>query len=82
MDCLSELGNGFTMQDVKGTDFSPASLRQWIDGFVDDTSLFTNITRSFGNTNDIQELTKRFRDDMIAWKDLLETSGGKLELKK
>jgi hypothetical protein len=82
MDCLSELVNGLTMQDVMGTDFSLDSLRQWIDGFVDNTSLFTNIARNFGNTNDIVELTRRLREDMIAWKDLLETSGGKLELKK
>jgi hypothetical protein len=58
------------------------SLRQWIDGFVDDTSLFTNINRGFGNTNDIIELTNRLKQDMMAWKDLLETSGGKLEFKK
>jgi hypothetical protein len=82
MDCLSKLGNGLTMQDVMGTEFSLESLRQWIDGFVDNTSLFTNITRSFGDTNDIRELTNRLRQDMIAWKDLLKTSGGKLELKK
>jgi hypothetical protein len=82
MDCLSELGNGLTMQDVKGTEFSLDSLRQWIDGFVDDTSLFTNITRSLGDTNDIKELTNRLRQDMISWKDLLESSGGKLELKQ
>jgi hypothetical protein len=70
------------MQDAMGTEFSSASLRQWIDGFVDNNSLFTNITRSLGNTNDVQELTKRLRDDMIARKYLLETSCGKLELKK
>jgi hypothetical protein len=82
MDCLSELGNGLAMQDVMGTELLIESLRQWINGFVDDTSLFTTIAQNFGNTNAIVELTRRLREDMIAWKDLLETSGGKLELKK
>jgi hypothetical protein len=44
MDCLSELGNGFTMQDVMGTEFSPESLRQWIDGFVDEMILLSSLT--------------------------------------
>jgi hypothetical protein len=82
MDCLSELGNGLTMQDVMDNDFSIPSLCQWIDGFMDDMSLFTNINQDFGNSNNIRELTNRLKQDMIAWKDLLETSGGKLELKK
>jgi hypothetical protein len=82
MDCLSKLGNGLAMKDVMETKFSMESLRQWIDGFVDDTSLFTNIALSLGNTNDIVELTRILREDMIAWKDLLETSRGKLEVKK
>jgi hypothetical protein len=82
IDCLSELGNRLTMQDVWGSEFSLDSLRQWIDGFVDDKSFFTNITQSLGDINDIKELANRLKKDMIAWKDLLESSGGKLELKK
>jgi hypothetical protein len=40
IDCLSELGGGMKMTDV----CSNNTLQQWIDGFVDDTSLFTNIS--------------------------------------
>jgi hypothetical protein len=67
---------------VMPTEYSIESLSQWIDKFVDDTSLFTNIAGTMCNTNNISELTKRLREDTIAWKDLLETLGYKLELKK
>jgi hypothetical protein len=53
-----------------------------IDGFVDDTSLFTNLLNTIIESNDIEELTSQLRHDMIAWKELLEASGGKLELTK
>jgi hypothetical protein len=82
MDCRSELGNRLTMHNVFHTEYSIESLRHWIDGFVDDTSLFTSIAGTMSNTNDISELTNHLQEDVIAWKDLLETSGGKLELKK
>ena len=39
MDCLSDIGDGMTMIDVIGEQ----AIRQWIDGFVDDTSLFSNL---------------------------------------
>jgi hypothetical protein len=39
MECLSETGGGMTMINVN----TKSSIRQWIDGFVDDTSIFTNI---------------------------------------
>lgn len=78
MDCLGQLGNGMTMTDVMGK----RTLRQLIDGFVDDTSLFTNLLKSFIDSNDIETLTSRLRHDMVAWKELLEASGGKLELTK
>jgi hypothetical protein len=39
MDCLYTLGNGMTIKDVLGQ----RTLWQMIDGFVDDTSLFTNL---------------------------------------
>jgi hypothetical protein len=78
MDCLGNIGHGITMNDVLGK----RTLRQLIDGFVDDTSLFANLLRSFIDCNDIESLTSRLRHDMIAWKELLEASGGKLELTK
>jgi hypothetical protein len=78
MDCLFQLGHGMTIKDV----FGKQTLKQLIDGFVDDTSLFTNLLNTIIESNDIKELTSRLRHDMIAWKELLEASGGKLELTK
>jgi hypothetical protein len=77
MDCLSELGGGMTMLDVHENN----KLQQWIDGFVDDTSLFTNISH-FSENSDLIQITKQLTSDMIVWKELLEASGGKLELSK
>jgi hypothetical protein len=39
MNCLSEIGGGMTMQDVEGNN----SIQQWIDGFVNDTSYYSQI---------------------------------------
>ena len=78
MDCLSELGGGMTINDVN----SQKSIMQWIDGFVDDTSLFVNLLKTGNDPNDIQALHKHLKEDMIIWMELLEASGGKLELSK
>jgi hypothetical protein len=48
MDCLSELGEVMTMQDV-----APETIDQWIDGFIDDISLFTSLDHSQSDPNDI-----------------------------
>jgi hypothetical protein len=77
MDCLSELGGGMTMSDVMDE-----TIQQWIDGFVDNTSLFVNIAPGDQDTNDVKRLHNLLRHDMIMWKELLEASGGKLELSK
>ena len=57
-------------------------MKQWIDGFVDDTSLFVNLSIDSVDKNDISLLTTKLKEDMIIWKNLLEASGGKLELSK
>ena len=75
MDCLSELSGGMTMIDV----INETTIQQWIDGFVDDTSLFSNILQ-YSDDNDIQQLIQQLQQDMMHWKELLESSGGKLEL--
>jgi hypothetical protein len=75
MDCLSEIGGGMTMRDVDGNN----SIQQWIDGFVDDTSLFTNINQKTDN-HSITQLCNQLTKDMITWNKRLEASGGKLEL--
>jgi hypothetical protein len=79
MNCLAELAGGMTMADAVNKN---KNLLQWIDGFVDDTSLFTNLNSFSKNCNDIELLTTALKEDMIAWKELLEATGGKLELKK
>jgi hypothetical protein len=58
------------------------TIQQWIDGFVDDTSLFSNLIGTEHNTNDITLLHQKLSQDLIEWKELLEASGGKLELSK
>ena len=75
MDCLNELAGGMTMKNVT----NELELIQWINGFVDDTSLFCN---NLVNINDIAALRQKLKDDMIIWQQLLEASGGKLELSK
>jgi hypothetical protein len=77
MDCLSEIGGGMIMQDVN----VKTSIQQLIDGFVDDTSLFTNLT-CHNDNHCITKLCNQLRNDMIIWNDVLEASGGKLELSK
>jgi Reverse transcriptase (RNA-dependent DNA polymerase) len=77
MDCLSELGGGMVLNDV-----TPETIQQWIDGFVDDTSLFVNLLDQECDPNDIKLLHERLQHDMILWKELLESSSGKLELQK
>jgi hypothetical protein len=46
MDGLAELGGGEVMKDV-----TPAMVQLWIDSFVDDTSLFSNLPRDNKDTN-------------------------------
>jgi mevalonate pyrophosphate decarboxylase len=77
MDCLSEMGSGMKMRDVNQSN----TIQQWIDGFVDDTSLFTNIIQNSDNNN-IIKLCTQLTNDMIIWNELLEASGGILELSK
>jgi hypothetical protein len=78
IDSLAQLGQGMTMKEILGD----RTLRQWIDGFVDDTSLFINLLGLLGDPNDVVRLTEKLRQDMLFWKELLEASGGKLELPK
>jgi hypothetical protein len=62
MDCLAELGGGVVMKDV-----TPIMIQQWIDGFLDNTSLFSNLPRDSTNFNNIQLLHEKLRRDMILW---------------
>jgi hypothetical protein len=75
MDCLKELGTGMTMADVTTLE----TIQQWIEGFVDDTSLFANTVPFEDN---LPDLKVNLASDMQLWASLLEATGGKLELSK
>jgi hypothetical protein len=47
------------------------TIQQWLDGFVDDTSLFVNILGNKGVTNDDLLLHDKLEQDMLLWKELL-----------
>jgi hypothetical protein len=79
MNCLAELAGGMTMADAVDR---KKNLLQWIDGFVDDTSLFYSLNTFSKHCNDICLLTTALKQDLVSWKELLEATGGKLELKK
>lgn len=75
MECLSNKANGMKQQNVH----NDKTVHQWIDGFVDDTSIFTNTNSA---NQDIRNLVRKLQDDASLWSRLLVASGGKLELPK
>lgn len=75
-DDTRENANGMEIQDILK---DKASIKQWIEGFVDDTSLFTNTGFEL---NDIRILKEKLREDGAWWAGLLAATGGKLELSK
>jgi hypothetical protein len=75
MECLETEGFGMTMEDIEQVKL----IHQWIKGFIDDTSLFTNMT---DDTGDLEKLRTQLQKDTQCWSDLLHASGGQLELSK
>jgi hypothetical protein len=75
MEILSKNANGMKMVDIMNS----TSITQWIEGFVDDMSIFSN-TRF--NSDTINELKEKLKYDGRYWAGLLEASGGRLELVK
>jgi Reverse transcriptase (RNA-dependent DNA polymerase) len=75
MDHLEKHGNGMKIEDIEKT---TEDTMNWIVGFVDDTSLFTNIKED----DSIQQLITNLQDDGNIWSELLNSTGGKLELSK
>jgi hypothetical protein len=75
MDLLEQRANGMTMIDVA----DETVIKRYIEGFVDDTSLFINIKFI---SQCAQTMTKFLAEDGCRWAGLLEASGGKLELMK
>ena len=76
MDCFEDAASGMTMANMDQT----TTTKQWIDGYVDDTSIFTNHDNS-NNTSPI-ETAAALQEDAILWEALLNATGGKLELTK
>jgi hypothetical protein len=72
---LKELGTGMTMAVVKTLE----TIQQWIEVFVDDTSLFAN-TVPFKDI--LPDLKMNLASDMQFWASLLEATRRKLELSK
>lgn len=63
-----------TTRQVKSPD---NHVKQWIDGFVDDTSNFCNTIIS---NHSIGDLATQLQEDATIWANLLAASGGKPEL--
>jgi hypothetical protein len=57
-------------------------ITQWIDGYVDDTFIFTSIQEKKGKTIDPAILAKQLQQNTQEWEILLAATGGKLELSK
>jgi hypothetical protein len=75
MECLSEHGHGMKLMNVHNQD----TVHQFIDGFVDDTSIFTNTDTT---QQDLSPLLRNLKGDTTFWSKLLASSGGLLELPK
>jgi hypothetical protein len=49
MDILQQYGNGMKMEDIE---YSSQNVMNWIEGFVDDTSLCTNTSEDSLNSRE------------------------------
>ena len=76
MRCLDRGNPGMAMVQIQKNE---KILRSNIDGFVDDTSLFSNIPFQYSNMTDA---VRNLQGATQTWAKLLEASGGKLELSK
>jgi hypothetical protein len=76
MDILQDHATGMNMVDIQ-TKYAP--IIHWIEGFVDDNSIFTNL--EFG-CEDLNKLIKKATKDAQLWEGLLSATGGELQLSK
>ena len=77
MSIYQDLAAGMHMTNANLTE----KLQEWIDGYVDDTSIFTNIDE----THEIptaKSIAKQLQSDASIWERLLSATGGKVELTK
>jgi hypothetical protein len=74
MDILKQNANGMVMEGVEKE--IVFAIIHWIKGFVDDTSIFTNL--KYGDNN-LEELLLKATEDAQMWEGLLSATGGELE---
>jgi hypothetical protein len=77
MDIFEDLAHGMTMSNLDST----AKVKQWIDGFVNDTSIFLNIDDKSTQPQP-NEIAQKLQHNARLWEKLLKATGGKLELTK
>jgi hypothetical protein len=76
MDLLQQNAQGIKMYHI---DLTKQCIQQWIQGFVDDTSIFSNLEYDNTNTSD---LLQQVQSDTQIWTNFLRITGGELELPK
>ena len=77
MDCFEDIAHGMEMTNMDTTE----RLKQWIDGFVDDTSIFTSL-KGKNLAPPTTAVAAQLQHDTQEWEKLLAMTGGKLELSK
>ena len=77
MTIYQDLATGMKMTNAEITE----KLHEWIDGYVDDTSIFTSIEEISEVPNAVT-IAEQLQKDASIWEKLLSATGGKLELTK
>jgi hypothetical protein len=78
MDCFEDVASGMPMTNIEQTE----KITQWIDGYVDDISIFTSIQEKAGEPIDPTTLAMQLQQNTQEWEILLAATGGNLELSK
>jgi hypothetical protein len=78
MTIYQDLAAGMQMTNSDITE----NLQQWIDGYVDDTSIFTSINEQEQVPTAQTIALQLVQQDACIWEQLLAATGGKLELTK
>ena len=77
MSIYQQLATGMIMTNADITKL----IKNWIDGNVDDTSIFSSIEETEG-IPDTTNIAQQLQEDAKIWERLLAATGGKLELSK
>ena len=78
MDCFEDIATGMEMANMDKT----KEITQWIDGYVDDTSIFTTIPEDHYKQVEPKKLAQQLQKNTQEREILLAATGGKLELTK